>query len=163
MKKFFLAAFFALSLGSCAISQHSYVPVESYSYEYRYEYFYNGHYRPVIYVNSIALYYYLGDWYCIPSHHYDYICPVNHPRYFYTRKPVNHHKPKPNSIPHKPIKPERPLNKEGLIPNNRYEHKREPSRRPTPSRNNNRPSVRSISGDNNRSSGRSVSIKRVKR
>jgi hypothetical protein len=151
MKKFLFASLFALSLSSCAISQHSYTPVESYRYEYRYEYCYNGHYRPVIYVNDIALYYYLGDWYCIPSHHYHYICPVNRPRYFYTRKSVNHHKPKPKSIPHKPIKPERPSNKEGLVPNDRYEHKREPSRRPTPSRN------------NNRSSGRPVSNKRVKR
>lgn len=151
MKKFFLAAFFALSFSSCAISQHSYSPVESYCYEYRYEYFYNGHYRPVIYVNSIALYYYLDDWYCIPFHNYHYICSVNYPRYFYTRKSVNHHESKPNSVPHKPIKPEHPSNKKGLIPNDRYEHKREPSRHPTPSRN------------NNRSSGRPVSSKRAKR
>lgn len=152
MKKIFFASLFALFFSSCVTSQRSYSPVESYCYEYRYEYYYNGNYRPVIYVNGIALYYYLDDWYCIPSHHYRYICPMKYPRYFYTRK-IKHHTSKPYSIPHKP-KPNnpghRPSNKEGLIPNDRYEHKREPSRRPTPSR-------------NNRSSGRPVSSKRVKR
>ena len=135
MKNFLFASLFVLFFSSCVSSSYS----DSYRYEYNYEYCYRGQVCPVIYVNNIAMYYYLNHWYCIPSGHHCYIRPVNRASHFHYSTPYyhNHYKPtKPK--PNKPV--HRPHNKEGVLNNDRLEYKR-----PFPSHNKPRSNRRSIS------------------
>lgn len=165
---FFIFTSTIISCGSNVYSSVNYVDDTyntDYDIIYYHQYYYEGVYRPVILRNSLYYFYYLNNWYVIPSHRHYLIHKCNKPlrfnllrhnhRYYNDHHRPNHNVRPPGNNHHRPNHNVRPDNNHKYNNNVRPGNNHKPNNTVRPS--NNRPTQRSFGNSSNRnniSSGR---------
>jgi hypothetical protein len=142
MKKIFyisLLLCFCMPLMSCTTNlyteQQDYVEYRGEYITYNYVYYYNGHYCPVIYSNSIYWFYHRDTWYRVPRQHYPIIRRYDRP----VRKHFNYHPSNPHRTGgHRPPTHHKPNDRPSV--HNKHDHK--PNVRPSTPHNDHKPNVR---------------------